>query len=78
MGRHRGAACWHCSCFFRGQDGNADGSGAVDRKMTVIKTVDKNGREVFTYLRSTPPPEPKPGERKRRNQSIRITLKLPQ
>ena len=64
--------------FSGSQSGNADGSGAVNRKMTVIKTVDKSGREVFTYLRSTPPPEQKAEGRKRRNESIRITLKLPQ
>ncbi len=49
----------------------------MDRRMTVIKTVDKEGREVFTYLKSAAPREPKNGRRRKRNEAIRVTLKLP-
>jgi len=48
-----------------------------DRKMKVIKTVDKEGREVFTYLKNAPPQPPKNGRRKKRSETIRVTLKLP-
>jgi len=45
--------------------------------MIVIKTMDKDGREVFTYLNNTPSRDSRPEKRKRHNESIRITLKLP-
>jgi hypothetical protein len=46
-------------------------------KMKVIRTVDKDGREVFTYLRNAAPRQPKSGRRKKRGETIRVTLKLP-
>ena len=46
-------------------------------KMKVTKSVDKSGRAVFTYLKSAPSPDPKRGRRKKRNEAIRITVKLP-
>jgi hypothetical protein len=47
------------------------------RAMKVIKSVDKEGREVITYLKSDAPEQPKNTRRKKRNEAIRITLKLP-
>ena len=47
------------------------------RGMKVIKSVDKEGREVITYLKSAPPRRSKSGKRKKRDEAIRVTLKLP-
>jgi hypothetical protein len=47
------------------------------RKMTVVKSVDKEGREVFTYLKSPGPPQPKKGRARKRSHAIKVTLKLP-
>jgi hypothetical protein len=49
----------------------------MSEKMTVIKSLDKQGREVFTYVKAPAQQEPKHGKRKKRNEAIRITLKLP-
>jgi hypothetical protein len=46
-------------------------------RMRVIKSVDKQGREVFTYVKAPVEHEPKQGKRSKRNEAIRITLKLP-
>jgi len=47
------------------------------RKMTVIKSTDKEGREVFTYLKSPASPPPKKGRARKRSDAIKVTLKLP-
>lgn len=56
---------------------NAAASIAMDRKVTVVRTVDENGREVFTYVKNARDREKKTDRRKARNEAIRITLKLP-
>jgi hypothetical protein len=47
------------------------------RGIKVIKTVDKEGREVITYLKSAPARQSNGTKRKTRNEAIRVTLKLP-
>ena len=53
------------------------GKAAMIRKMTVVKSIDKEGREVFTYLKSPAPPQPKKGRARKRSHAIKVTLKLP-
>lgn len=49
----------------------------MNEKMKVIRTVDKEGREVFTYLKKAAPHTPTNSRRKKRNEALRVTLKLP-
>jgi hypothetical protein len=50
---------------------------AMNEKMKIIRTVDKDGREVFTYLKKPAPCLPTNSRRKKRNEALRVTLKLP-
>lgn len=47
------------------------------RKMTVIKSVDKEGREVFTYLKIPVARHPKNDHPRKQSEAIKVTLKLP-
>jgi hypothetical protein len=47
------------------------------RKMTVVRSVDKEGREVFTYLKSSAAFPPKKARTKKRSDTVKVTLKLP-
>jgi hypothetical protein len=49
----------------------------IGRKMKVIRTVDKDGREIFTYVKNAAPRQAKNGRRRKRGETIRVTLKLP-
>jgi hypothetical protein len=49
----------------------------MQRKTTIIKSVDKEGREVFTYLRRPGPPPGQKPRRRRLSDAVRVTLKLP-
>jgi hypothetical protein len=63
--------------LYAGGDRTVCGITAMTDKMRVIKSVDKQGREVFTYVKAPAQQELKQGKRKKRNEAIRITLKLP-
>lgn len=47
------------------------------RKVKVIKSTDKDGREVFTYLKGAMPRQSKKGRGRKRSDAIKVTLKLP-